>query len=689
MYSKILPSEIFNPPPNPPPNLLPPNPLLPNHQQPPNPQPKFLQNTKKTNPQENNNYERLFHCSTCLKTFKRCEHLIRHLRIHSGEKPYKCSYFNCNKRFSRRDGLKRHEQLHYQKQKQPNKIGILKKKKIHDTKFLNKSYNNNNNTNRLIPLPFENRHYTLPASNNPIIKHKQDYSYFPYSYDSPGSKKMDYSPLSRYNNNNEDQRYPQDSDNKDYLIPKKSIQYIPDNVYNNKNYLEYESSGCKDSHSSFSLSKRYPPIQETYSNSSSVTCFPPHDKDPYYNGGEDKGNYPENYLNENLLPSSSSHKDPYYSKNSPYPLEPNSTNAYPMDPLQLIHHYKDNSPSPKEEEGYLISQKNYKNYTHRTPNAPPPLEEEEINHSSWNSNDKRYLSPRKHCYSNTTYGCYTNPSNTFTTNQKNNNLSPKSKEISNDLLSSYKQDTHKDNKNYCPILFNHYTNESLSNKEDYSTRYTSTSTPTTFATDRIELFVSPKDSFSNKNSNSESSSRTLVNVMDKKDDQEKDIHDVKKLYSSTIFPPPKFNDQDSEKTEMNISRKDDTSSSNCNSNDPYNANALFYDDDDDDTTTEKEPHQYIKNENNSTHYNSPIKFGMKEGERINKIERKITSLDNPCELSNLDDSLQGNSIKKEPLPPPSLYHMNAINDDDNDNDNNNNNIKNIMSISFITNFCSS
>ncbi|OUM65333.1 hypothetical protein PIROE2DRAFT_27576, partial [Piromyces sp. E2] len=53
-----------------------------------------------------------YQCPICLKTFDRNETVYRHIRIHSVEKPYKCSFLNCNKRFSRKDGLKHHEQLH-------------------------------------------------------------------------------------------------------------------------------------------------------------------------------------------------------------------------------------------------------------------------------------------------------------------------------------------------------------------------------------------------------------------------------------------------------------------------------------------------------------------------------------------------------------------------------------------------
>ncbi|ORX59907.1 hypothetical protein BCR36DRAFT_365914 [Piromyces finnis] len=65
----------------------------------------------------------IYQCPLCLKSFDRKEVLYRHIRFHSVERPYKCSFLNCNKRFSRKDGLKHHEQLHYQKlHKQKNEI---------------------------------------------------------------------------------------------------------------------------------------------------------------------------------------------------------------------------------------------------------------------------------------------------------------------------------------------------------------------------------------------------------------------------------------------------------------------------------------------------------------------------------------------------------------------------------------
>ncbi|AGO14029.1 AaceriAGR172Wp [[Ashbya] aceris (nom. inval.)] len=49
---------------------------------------------------------RLFVCHTCTRAFARQEHLIRHKRSHTNEKPYICGI--CDRRFSRRDLLLRH-----------------------------------------------------------------------------------------------------------------------------------------------------------------------------------------------------------------------------------------------------------------------------------------------------------------------------------------------------------------------------------------------------------------------------------------------------------------------------------------------------------------------------------------------------------------------------------------------------
>jgi len=48
----------------------------------------------------------------CDQGFYRREHLIRHERIHTGEKPFRCNIPTCCKRFSRLDELKRHVKTH-------------------------------------------------------------------------------------------------------------------------------------------------------------------------------------------------------------------------------------------------------------------------------------------------------------------------------------------------------------------------------------------------------------------------------------------------------------------------------------------------------------------------------------------------------------------------------------------------
>ncbi|WEJ93051.1 hypothetical protein PSN45_000511 [Yamadazyma tenuis] len=47
-------------------------------------------------------------CPLCYARFHRPEHVKRHMKSHSSEKPFECDQPNCNKRFNRKDNLKAH-----------------------------------------------------------------------------------------------------------------------------------------------------------------------------------------------------------------------------------------------------------------------------------------------------------------------------------------------------------------------------------------------------------------------------------------------------------------------------------------------------------------------------------------------------------------------------------------------------
>ncbi|CAO3591594.1 unnamed protein product [Absidia cylindrospora] len=108
----------------------------------------------------------------CGWSFKRFEHLKRHMLVHSGERPHGCPYPGCGKRFSRTDNFHAHYRTHAKKALQKNNDDFIHPSPA--TATTSTAMNQNNSTIEPMALPSASPpRPTPPSAYRPILTNDQ------------------------------------------------------------------------------------------------------------------------------------------------------------------------------------------------------------------------------------------------------------------------------------------------------------------------------------------------------------------------------------------------------------------------------------------------------------------------------------------------------------------------------------
>ncbi|OUM67730.1 hypothetical protein PIROE2DRAFT_58599 [Piromyces sp. E2] len=278
-------------------------------------------------------------------------------------------------------------------------------------------------------------------------------------------------------------RYNNDGDLNESNKNNKNLNYISDNLYNNKKkeYLKYENETYNNS-----SSKGYPAIHEPYPtspystpNNQFMAYSSHHNQDSYYNNNSYKGDqerslydYPDYYSNNK--PMNHDINDNYYSKEPPHNLSYSHSKNYCKECINPSYNCQEN---PSNKEGYSVSV-SPRNYTQEIKCNPikEEIDNKPLIHDKYSSSDNSFSD---------SYPSYRN--------KEAYNMPPKYEQKS-DSLSYYKI------KNNCNDTQTTYNNNDhcYSPKDDYINRY-----------DKID---NSKNTFSSmdRSINNESSSRTLI-----------------------------------------------------------------------------------------------------------------------------------------------------------------------------------
>ncbi|SMN20896.1 similar to Saccharomyces cerevisiae YDR216W ADR1 Carbon source-responsive zinc-finger transcription factor [Maudiozyma saulgeensis] len=133
---------------------------------------KYLPGNLKFNGVTPSGKPRLFVCKICTRAFARQEHLDRHSRSHTNEKPYNCGI--CDKKFSRRDLLLRHAQkLHGGNCGDNIKKRIIKKKNTNNS-FEDSDKRRNSKSVSKISVNQRRKSEQITNTNNEIINNNEN-----------------------------------------------------------------------------------------------------------------------------------------------------------------------------------------------------------------------------------------------------------------------------------------------------------------------------------------------------------------------------------------------------------------------------------------------------------------------------------------------------------------------------------